>query len=89
VYNTTGVASGSKWGASSTIDGCQVLICGAQAMGMADIGEPEWVEKEFDYDNRPGIALGKMAGFLKPQFTSLYAGNTKQDFGVVSLYVAQ
>lgn len=89
VYNTTGLASGSKWGAGGTIDGCQVLICGAQALGMADIGEPDWVEKEFDYDNRPGIALSKMFGFLKPQFASLYASNTVQDFGVVSLYVAQ
>lgn len=89
VYNTSGLASGSKWGSGGLVDGCQVLICGAQAMGMADIGEPEWVEKEFDYDNRPGISIAKMFGLLKPQFTSLYAGNTKQDFGVVSLYVAQ
>lgn len=89
VYNTTGLASGSKWGGGGTVDGCQVLICGAQALGMADIGEPEWVEKEFDYDNRPGISVAKMFGYLKPQFNSLYAGNTKQDFGVTSLYVAQ
>jgi N4-gp56 family major capsid protein len=89
VFNTSGLASGSKWGAASTVDGCQVLFCGAQALGMADIGDAEWVEKEFDYDNRPGISVAKMFGFLKPRFTSLYAGNTVQDFGVVSVYVAQ
>lgn len=89
VFNTSGLASGSKWGAGGAIDGCQVLFCGAQAMGMADIGDPEWVEKEFDYDNRPGISVAKMFGMMKPQFTSLAAGNTLQDFGVVSVYVAQ
>ena len=36
VYNTRGAASGSKWGASGTVDGCQILFCGAQALGMAD-----------------------------------------------------
>ncbi|MGA0610095.1 DUF4043 family protein [Caldimonas sp. KR1-144] len=89
VYNTMGAASGSKWGATGTQDGCQVLFMGAQSLGMADIGEAEWVEKEFDYDNRPGISVAKMFGFLKPRFKSLYAGNTLQDFGLFSVYVAQ
>jgi N4-gp56 family major capsid protein len=44
VYNTRGAASGSKWGGSGTVDGCQILFCGAQALGMADIAAPEWVE---------------------------------------------
>lgn len=89
VYNTAGAASGSKWGAGNAIDGCQILFCGAQALGMADIGNPEWVEKGFDYENSQGIAVGKIAGFLKPKFLSIYSGNTTQDFGVVSAYVAQ
>jgi N4-gp56 family major capsid protein len=87
-FNTSGLSSGSKWG-DGTVDGCQVLFMGAQALGMADIGDAEWVEKEFDYENRPGISVAKMFGFLKPRFTSLYAGNTVQDFGVTSVYVAQ
>jgi N4-gp56 family major capsid protein len=89
VYNTSGAASGSKWGGDGTVDGCQALFMGAQALGMADIGDAEWVEKEFDYDNRPGISVAKMFGFLKPRFTSLYADNTVQDFGVTSCYFAQ
>jgi len=89
VYNTSGAASGSKWGASGTVDGCQILFCGAQALAMADIGNPEWVEKGFDYENQQGISTGKILGFLKPKFNSIYAGNTTQDFGVVSVYVAQ
>jgi N4-gp56 family major capsid protein len=89
VYNTSGAASGSKWGATGTVDGCQILFCGAQALAMADIGNPEWVEKGFDYENQQGISIGKILGFLKPKFNSIYAGNTTQDFGVISVYVAQ
>jgi len=89
VFNTSGLASGSKWGAAGTVDGCQVLFLGAQAMGMADLGNPEWVEKEFDYGNQQGISTQKILGFLKPRFNSIYAGNTVQDFGSISAYVAQ
>lgn len=89
VYNTSGAASGSKWGAAGAVDGCQVLFCGAQALGMADIGNPEWVEKGFDYDNQQGISVSKILGFVKPKFNSIYSGNTVQDFGVLSIYCAQ
>lgn len=89
VYNTSGASSGSKWGAGGAVDGCQVLFCGAQALAMADIGSPEWVEKGFDYDNQQGISVSKILGFLKPRFNSIYSGNTVQDFGVISVYCAQ
>ena len=89
VPNTRLAASGSKFGASGTIDGCQVLFCGAQALGMADIDNSEWVEKEFDYNNQPGISIAKILGFLKPQFATQYSGGTKEDHGVISAFVAQ
>lgn len=89
VPNTRMAASGSKFGASGTVDGCQLLFCGAQALGMADIGNPEWTEKMFDYDNQPGISIAKIMGFLKPQFYTQYSGGTTEDFGVISAYVAQ
>ena len=89
VPNTRLAASGSKYGASGTVDGCQVLFCGAQALGMADIGSPEWVEKGFDYENQQGVSTGKICGFLKPQFTTQYSGGTVEDHGVISCYVAQ
>ncbi|MCG3177615.1 MAG: hypothetical protein MOGMAGMI_02589 [Candidatus Omnitrophica bacterium] len=89
VYNTRTAASGSKWGAGGAIDGCQVLFCGAQALGFADLGEPEWNEKEFDYGNQQGIETGKILGFRKPQFYTQYSGGTTEDFGVLSLYTAQ
>jgi N4-gp56 family major capsid protein len=80
----------TKYGAGGTINGCQVLFCGAQALGMADIGAPEWNEKGFDYDNQQGISVGKILGFLKPKFGSIYeTGTSVEDFGVINCYVAQ
>lgn len=89
VVNTRLAASGSKWGAAGAVDGCQILFCGAQAMGMADIGSPEWVEKGFDFENQQAIATGKILGFLKPKFYTQYSGGTIEDFGVLSVYAAQ
>lgn len=89
VPNTTGAASGSKWGGGGTVDGSHILFCGAQALGMADIGNAEWVEKGFDYDNQQGISVGKILGFLKPKFGSIYENNAVEDFGVLNIYVAQ
>ena len=89
VPNTRLAASGSKYGSSGTVDGCQMLFCGAQALGMADIGSPEWVEKGFDYENQQGISTGKILGFLKPQFYTQYSGGTVEDHGIISVYVAQ
>lgn len=88
VYNTTGAAAGSKWGGTGNVDGCQILFCGAQALGMADIGAPEWVEKGFDYENQQGISVGKILGFRKPSLYTIYEQST-EDFGVLSCYVAQ
>ena len=89
VPNTRMAAAGSKFGNLGAIDGCQILFCGAQALAMADIGNPKWVEKEFDYDNQPGISVAKMLGFLKPQFETQYSGGSVEDHGIVSAFVAQ
>lgn len=89
VYNTSGTTT--KWGAGNLVDGCQILFCGAQAMGMADIGMPGWVEDDDDYENQQAVSTWKIFGFLKPQFYTQYGTNpqTTQDFGVVSVYTAQ
>lgn len=74
----------STWG-SGAVAGQRVLFCGAQALAMADIGMPEWNEKGFDYDNQQGIEVGKIFGFLKPQFKSQYTGTSVvEDFGVIT-----
>jgi len=91
VYNTSGLASGSKWGAAGLVEGVQILFCGAQALGMADIGGPTWVEKDKDYENKKAVSTGKICGFLKPTFITQYGQGaaTSQDFGVISVYAAQ
>lgn len=87
VFNTTGAASGSKFGGSGTVEGQKVLLMGAQALGLADIGDPYWVEEDDDYDNQQGISLGKIFGLKKPVFRSIYSG-TNEDFGVVVVNTA-
>jgi N4-gp56 family major capsid protein len=90
VPNVQNAVSGAgKYGSGLNLEGSQVLFCGAQALGMADIGAPEWNEKGFDYENSQGIACGKILGFLKPKFGTIYENNTVEDFGVLSCYVAQ
>jgi N4-gp56 family major capsid protein len=85
VYNTKGLTTTNKWGATGVVDGCRALFCGAQAMGMADIGNAYWEEDDFDYNNSPGISVGKMLGFLKPKFDTQYSATRVQDFGVMAL----
>jgi len=87
VYNTKNAPAGSKWGAAGAVDGSRILLCGAQAMGYADIGDPYWEEKGFDYDNQQGISVGKIAGLKKPVFNSIYSGSA-EDFGVLCIDVA-
>ncbi len=90
VYNTAGATSGvGKWGAGSDVDGCSIAFCGAQSLAMADINMPEWNEKDFDYGNQSGIATGKIMGFLKPKFASIYEANAVEDFGAINIYTAQ
>lgn len=83
VYNTKGAASGSKWGSGGLVNGTRTMLCGAQALGMADLGAPEWTEKLFQYDSQQGINIDKMMGLLKPKFYSIYDGST-EDFGIVT-----
>jgi N4-gp56 family major capsid protein len=89
VYNTRGLASGSKWGSGGAgkVDGCRMLFCGAQAMAFADIGSAMWDEEMFDYENQIGISTGKIFGFLKPKFHTDVT-NSVEDFGVIAVDVA-
>lgn len=84
VYHTKGALAGSKWGAGGNVNGTRTLLCGSQALGMADIGAPEWDEKTFQYNSQQGINVDKMLGILKPQFYSIY-NLSVQDFGVIAV----
>jgi N4-gp56 family major capsid protein len=94
VPNTFGLAANAKWGSGNLVEGSQALFFGAQALGYSKIGGMRYEESDNrDYNNRPALAIGKMFGMVKPQFTSLTdlsAGGvpTKQDFGVISYYHA-
>lgn len=89
VFNTTGLASGSKWGAGGLVDGAQAIMLGAQAGGIAMVGSMFWRESSSnDYGNRPGTATGRKIGMLKPQFKSIYDDNTRQDFGTIAVKTA-
>lgn len=86
VFNTSGLTSGSKWGSGSTIDGAQALMLGAQAGGIATIGSMFWRESDkTDYQNRPGIGVGRKIGMLKPQFKSFFDSNSREDFGTIAV----
>lgn len=87
VFDTRGAASGDKWGATGTVDGQRVLLCGAQALGMCDLGAPYWDEEQFDYNNSYGIAIGKMFGLKKPVFHSDVTGQD-EDYGVLVIDTA-
>lgn len=85
VPNTTNATT--KFGSGGTVEGQYMLLCGAQALGMADLGNADWNEKGFDYENSQGISVGKIMGFKKPQFYSIY-DQSKQDFGAIVCYTA-
>ena len=88
VYNTTGLAAASKWGNGGLIDGQKVLLCGAQALAMADLGTPYWDEaSHWDYGNNYGISIGKILGLKKPKFQAP-ATATVEDFGVIVVNTA-
>jgi N4-gp56 family major capsid protein len=81
VYSTRGTAT--KWGSGNLVEGTRSLLCGAQALGMADLGPAEWDEKTFQYNSQQGINIDKMFGLLKPKFYSIYDKST-EDFGIVT-----
>lgn len=86
VINTKGAAVGSKWGGGA-VDGQRVLLCGAQALGFADIGVAKWVEEYEDYENSLGISIAKKFGLLKPQLFSVHTRSV-EDFGVICIDTA-
>lgn len=82
-----GAADGEKWGDGGTVDGQRVLLCGAQALGMCDLGAPYWDEETYDYNNAYGISVGKMFGLKKPVFHSDITDDD-EDYGVLVIDTA-
>ena len=90
VFSNEKAAAGDRFGATTGTDiGQRVLFCGAQALGMADIGAAEWVEDVFDYENEVGISVAKIFGFLNPKFKGNLAHfNSDENFGVMTVDTA-
>lgn len=86
VHEFRHVYRSSTWGGGA-VAGQRVLLCGAQALGLADIGAPEWDEEYYDYKNSQGISIQKIFGLLKPKFHSDYHGSV-EDFGVLAIDTA-
>lgn len=90
VVSTRGAASGSRMGSTGTQHGQRALLCGAQALGVADIGDPYWDEADVnDYNNQFGIGIGKIFGMRKTKFKGSWDDPTNvQDFGVLCVDTA-
>lgn len=89
VFNTSGLTSSNKWGSGGTVDGAQAMLLGAQAGGIATLGSMFWRESDkTDYNNRPGIGVGRKIGMLKPQFKSVFDSNAREDFGTIAVKTA-
>jgi N4-gp56 family major capsid protein len=71
-------------GASSGKVG-HALFLGAQAVVFAEGEAPRWVEKKFDYENKYGVACGRMFGLQKAQFKFNGSTNPATDFGVINV----
>ncbi len=84
VFGTQGAPLGEKWGSAGNTNGTRTLVLGAQALGVADLENPEWEEKKFNYSKKLGISVDKLLGFLKPKFYSIY-DKSVEDFGVLAL----
>jgi N4-gp56 family major capsid protein len=89
VFNTLAAANGSKYGAAGAVDGAQAMLVGAQALGFARIGQPNWTEDaDDDYGNRQNVGYGTIVGYKKPVFQSIYDGNANEDFSTVAIFTA-
>lgn len=89
VFSTLGLGSSSKWGSGGTVDGAQAQLIGAGSAGLATIGNMFAADSDdTDYGNRPGIAVGRKIGMLKPQFKSVFDSNSREDFGVLTIKTA-
>lgn len=83
VYSTTGTGA-TKWGNGNAIHGTRSLLCGAQALAMADITPPDWAEEYFDLRSKYRIGVDKMLSLIKPKFYSAVDAGV-EDFGVLAI----
>ena len=89
VINTTGLASGSKWGSGGTVEGAQAQLLGAGALGFTTLGGGEWLEgDDNDYGRKPAVGYQQMLGMLKPQYKATASATTSEDYGTIAVKTA-
>jgi len=64
------IPTASTWGAGSNLNGSENIFVGRQAGCFAWGKEPFWVEKEFDFGNKVGYAVGAIYDHTKVVFES-------------------
>lgn len=92
VPTTDAAAAFAVGGTAAAAQAFRALLCGAQAGLMANASPkgkgavPTFmVEKEFDYDNKTGYAVGYIGGIQKSTFNSIDYGVVAVDTGATSL----
>lgn len=89
IPTTFGVTSGSKYGGSGTVDGSQALLLGAQSVGYAEVTQPKFESADdTDYKDKQGFSFGAIYGLKKMAFKDRNNNDTRQDYGVISVYHA-
>lgn len=70
---------GTGTGTDCALDCARALLCGRQAVLMAEVKNPKaLVVEQFDYKNKDGVALSMIAGLQKAMFNS-------KEFGVIAV----
>lgn len=64
------IAIATNFGAGANLPGAYGIFVGRQAGAYAWGRRPRWVEKEFDYDNKTGFAIGAIYGVKKAVFNA-------------------
>jgi len=73
---------GAATGTDCAVDCARALLCGRQAVLVAEASNPEaLVVEQFDYKNKDGVAANFIGGCQKPLFNS-------KEFGVIALDTA-
>jgi N4-gp56 family major capsid protein len=73
---------GAATGTVCAVDAARALLCGRQAVVMAEASNPKaLVVKRFDYENKDGVAISFIGGLQKAMFNS-------KEFGVIALDTA-
>jgi N4-gp56 family major capsid protein len=68
------IAVSATFGAGSNLTGASAQFVGRQAGVFAWGEHPRWVEKEFDYGNKTGFAIGAIYGVKKGVFSAVDHG---------------